>query len=74
MVRVSSGNSDLDKMLFAMLQNVELLCNLRATSNDAAVVKGDIETDYPADPADNSLASLQALKETVRALMVDLKT
>lgn len=69
MVRVPTGNADLDKMLNAMAENIELLCGLRGDANNHAVVKGDIDTDYPDDPA-----VLDDVKETLRKVMVNLKT
>jgi hypothetical protein len=71
---IDTGNGDLNKILNAMKENIELLCALRGDANNHAVVKGDIETDYPDTPADIDLAALVALKETLRRLMVDLKT
>lgn len=70
-----TGNPDLNKFLASMKENVELLCALRGTQqNNVAVVKGDIETDYPDAPTASDLNNLTALFQTVRKLMVNLKT
>lgn len=71
---VDSGNPELNKLLATMRENIELLCGLRGDAANHAVVKGDIEQDYPDEPASNSLAELTKLKEVVRKLMVNLKT
>lgn len=70
-----TGNPDLNRFLAALKEDIELLCALRGQEmNNIAVVKGDIETDYPATPTAVDLNNLMALRETVRLLMVDLKT
>lgn len=69
-----TGNADLNKFLNSLRENVELLCGLRGGTNNIAVVKGDIEIDYPAEPTVADLDALTSLKETVRQLMVELKT
>lgn len=71
---IDTGNGDLNKALNAMKENIELLCGLRGDPSNHAVIKGDIDTYYPQTPEDNSLASLLELKESLRNLMVDLKT
>lgn len=64
-----TGNAELNKALNAMKENIELLCALRGDPINHAVVKGDIETAYP-----DSEGDIDDLRETVRKLMVDLKT
>jgi hypothetical protein len=71
---LDTGNGDLNKLLNAMKENIELLCGLRGDSHNHAVVRGDVDTDYPSTPEDASVESLTELKETVRKLMVNLKT
>ena len=63
-----TGNAELNKALNAMKENLELLCGQRGDSINHAVLKGDIEVDYPDNPA-----VLDSLKETVRKLLVSLK-
>lgn len=69
-----TGNGDLNKTLSAMKENIELLCGLRGDVNNNAVIKGDVDIDYPDDPTAADLTNLTRLKETVRKLMVVLKT
>jgi hypothetical protein len=71
---VDTGNSELNKTLNAMKENIELLCALRGDVGNHALVRGDITTDYPDTPTSASLNDLTTLKETVRKLMVNLKT
>lgn len=70
---VDSGNPDLNKALNAMKENIELLCGLRGGAEDHAVIKGEITTAYPTEPASASLNELMLLRETVRKLMIELK-
>lgn len=70
-----TGNADLNRFLAALKENIELLCGLRGQQqNNIAVVKGDIETDYPDTPTAFDFNNLVVLKEVVRKLMVNLKT
>lgn len=70
-----TGNADINRFLAAIKENIELLCNLRGQQpNNVAVVKGDIDTDYPQTPTAADLNNLMALKETLRLVMVNLKT
>ena len=64
-----TGNAELNKFLAAMKENVELLCALRGAVSNHAVTKGTVTTDYP--DTDGDLASL---RETLRNVMVNLKT
>lgn len=69
-----TGNPDLDKSLNGLKENVELLCALRGTVENNAVIKGNVTQDYPATPTAADLTNLTALQEVVRGLMVNLKT
>jgi hypothetical protein len=71
---VDTGNPELNKFLAAVRENVELLAGLRGEPSDWAVLKGDIDTAYPDDPIAVDLNTIVSLKETLRKLMVDLKT
>lgn len=68
-------NADLNRFLAALKENIELLCGLRGQQpNNVAIVKGDIETDYPDNPTAVDLNNMLVLKEVIRKLMVNLKT
>lgn len=68
-------NADLNRFLAALKENIELLCGLRGQQpNNVAIVKGDIETDYPDNPTAADLNNMLVLKEVIRKLMVNLKT
>lgn len=69
-----TGNADLNKALNAIVENIELLCGLRGNINNHAIVKGDIEQDYPETMTAVDIDNLTSLRETVRKLMVEMKT
>ena len=69
-----TGNPELNKFLNAMKENVELLAGLRGASHNYAVVKGDITTDYPDQITAVSVASVDGLRDSLRQLMVEMKT
>lgn len=69
-----TGNPELNKFLNGLKENVELLCSLRGDAGNHAVVKGDIATDYPSTITAASVAQIDGLRDTLRRVMVELKT
>jgi len=77
-----STDPDLAKWLVSMKENVELLAKQRGDPNNAAILKGDISTDLPADivsPASGATvaqlaADLRRMQTTLYNLMLNMKT
>lgn len=69
-----TGNEALNKVLLTMQENIELLAGLRGNERNHAVLKGDITQDYPETITAVSVEDVAALQETLRKLMVQLKT
>jgi hypothetical protein len=73
----SLDNPELIDFLASLKENVELLAALAGDRGNHAILRGDIETAYPGSINGTTLAALaastQALADTVRALLAEMK-
>lgn len=67
-----TGTEGLNRALEAMKQNIEMLCGMRG-ADDTAVTRRQIETTYPLSITGDNTTDIANLRETLRALMADLK-
>lgn len=68
-----TGSAEMNKALNAMKENIELLCGQRGAPINHAVLKGDIETGYPSEITDVTVAQVDGLRDKLRSLLAALK-